>query len=101
MSVQWESSPATTACPLGDICGFGGIAPGQTPNRQRRVSDCSRYATAHSRATTEWFRFILPIFLHVGIIHLVLVAVAICLAAAVVERDMGDLSGYSGVVRKV
>lgn len=38
---------------------------------------------------TEWFRFILPIFLHVGIVHLLLNMLAQLTIGAQVEREMG------------
>lgn len=39
----------------------------------------------------EWFRFILPIFLHVGIIHLVLIMLVQCTLGAVMEKTLGEL----------
>lgn len=41
-------------------------------------------------ASTEWFRFILPIFLHVGIVHLLLNMLAQLTIGAQVEREMGE-----------
>jgi membrane associated rhomboid family serine protease len=38
----------------------------------------------------EWFRFILPIFLHVGIVHLLLNMLAQLTIGAQVEREMGE-----------
>lgn len=44
------------------------------------------------RHLTEWFRFILPIFLHVGIVHLLLNMLAQLTIGAQVEREMGKHS---------
>ncbi len=80
-------SPAATACALGDICGFGGIASDQIPNRKP-----ARLLVRHEPTCcdpTESFRFVLPIFLHVGIIHLALNMAAQCTAGAMIEREMG------------
>lgn len=44
---------------------------------------------------SESWRFVVPIFLHVGIIHLLLNMVAQVTAAAQVEREMGELYIYS------
>lgn len=40
---------------------------------------------------TEWWRFILPIFLHVGIIHLIINMLVQITASAQVEREMGTI----------
>jgi membrane associated rhomboid family serine protease len=42
----------------------------------------------------EWFRFILPIFLHVGLVHLLFNMVAQLTIGAQVEREMGRYSEY-------
>jgi len=52
-SIKWPCPNTTTndaLCSLSDLCGFGGIPDNQVPN--------------------QWFRFIVPIFLHSGIIHI-------------------------------
>ncbi|WWD21085.1 hypothetical protein CI109_105566 [Kwoniella shandongensis] len=64
------SSTPTTACSIETICGHGGF-PNGVPNQ-------------------SW-RFVYPIFLHVGIIHLLLNMVAQVTAAAQVEREMGTV----------
>ncbi|KAG0200606.1 hypothetical protein BGX28_006357 [Mortierella sp. GBA30] len=61
---------ATQACTLSDICGFTPIAStGQPPN--------------------QWFRFITPIFLHGGIVHLLFNLLFQLRTGADLERDMG------------
>ncbi|WVQ81172.1 hypothetical protein IAT38_003294 [Cryptococcus sp. DSM 104549] len=64
------SSTPTTACTIEEICGHGGFN-GETPDQ-------------------SW-RFVFPIFLHVGIIHLALNMFAQVTAAAQVEREMGTI----------
>ncbi|KAF9178241.1 hypothetical protein BGZ51_000307 [Haplosporangium sp. Z 767] len=60
----------TTACTLSDICGFTPIAStGKPPN--------------------QWFRFITPIFLHGGIVHLLFNLMFQLRTGADLERDMG------------
>jgi membrane associated rhomboid family serine protease len=52
-----ELSGASVSCSLSDLRGFGGvpdIVPGRTDNQPPH----------------QWFRFIVPIFLHAGIIHI-------------------------------
>ncbi|WVO18280.1 hypothetical protein L204_105992 [Cryptococcus depauperatus] len=64
------SNPPTTSCTIEKICGHGGFN-GEVPD--------------------QWWRFILPIFLHVGIIHLILNMLVQITAAAQVEREMGTV----------
>ncbi|PHH88329.1 hypothetical protein CDD83_7683 [Cordyceps sp. RAO-2017] len=45
-------------CPLSDLCGFGGV-PNPTFNDVNQ-----------SPAPNQWFRFITPIFMHAGLIHI-------------------------------
>lgn len=47
-------------CTLSDLCGFGGVP---NPN----ASHPNQY---QSPAPNQWFRFILPIFMHAGLIHI-------------------------------
>ncbi|KAJ7103612.1 hypothetical protein B0H15DRAFT_875192 [Mycena belliarum] len=63
------ANPATEICTIGEICGFGGV-PNGNPN--------------------QWFRFITPIFLHAGIVHLLLNMLAQLTVSAQVEREMGS-----------
>ncbi|WVQ93311.1 hypothetical protein IAU59_000379 [Kwoniella sp. CBS 9459] len=64
------SNPPTTSCSLEEICGHGGFH-GENPNQ-------------------SW-RFFVPIFLHVGIIHLLLNMLAQITAGAQVEKEMGTI----------
>ncbi|KJA29393.1 hypothetical protein HYPSUDRAFT_61422 [Hypholoma sublateritium FD-334 SS-4] len=63
------ANPVTEICTVGDLCGFGGFHGGD-PN--------------------QWFRFITPIFLHAGIIHLLLNMLAQLTLSAQIEREMGS-----------
>ncbi len=86
-------SPPTTGCPLGEMCGFGGIGNDQIPNRMSSShSDALLCHTLMIRyiPIPEWWRFILPIFLHVGLIHLALNMAAQIIAGGQVEREMGS-----------
>jgi len=52
-AIKWPCPNTTTndaLCSLSELCGFGGIPDTQEPN--------------------QWFRFIVPMFLHSGIIHI-------------------------------
>lgn len=64
------SSSPTTTCTIEQICGHGGFH-GETPD--------------------QWWRFILPIFLHVGIIHLIVNMLVQIIVSAQVEREMGTI----------
>ncbi|KAL7422139.1 hypothetical protein Q5752_002782 [Cryptotrichosporon argae] len=64
------SNPPTTSCTIEEICGHGGF-PDDEPNQ-------------------SW-RFVAPIFMHVGIIHLLVNMLAQITAGAQVEREMGTL----------
>ncbi|TFK57033.1 rhomboid-domain-containing protein, partial [Heliocybe sulcata] len=63
------ANPPDRLCSVEDVCGFGGFHD-QTPN--------------------QWFRFITPIFLHAGIIHILLNMLAQMTASAQIEREMGS-----------
>ncbi|KAI6047705.1 hypothetical protein EDC04DRAFT_2619574 [Pisolithus marmoratus] len=63
------ANPPTSLCTIEDVCGFGGWGNG-TPN--------------------QWFRFITPIFLHAGIIHILLNMLAQVIVSAQIEREMGS-----------
>lgn len=60
--IAWPCPNITTGppvCTLSDLCGFSGV-PNPTPGG----------SIVDSPAPDQWFRFILPIFLHAGIIHI-------------------------------
>ncbi|KAJ7786227.1 hypothetical protein B0H16DRAFT_1489708 [Mycena metata] len=63
------ANPATEICSIEDICGFGGF---------------------HNKDPNQWFRFITPIFLHAGLVHLFLNLLAQLTVSAQVEREMGS-----------
>lgn len=63
------ANPPDRACSLESICGFGGF---------------------HGQNPSQWFRFITPIFLHAGIIHLLLNMLAQWTLSAQIEREMGS-----------
>lgn len=61
--VQTWPCPNTTStdadCQLSDLCGFGGVP---NPRQGGSLDD--------KPEPNQWFRFILPIFLHAGLIHI-------------------------------
>ncbi|KAJ6575027.1 hypothetical protein B0H19DRAFT_1208527 [Mycena capillaripes] len=63
------ANPATEICSIEDICGFGGF---------------------HDKDPNQWFRFITPIFLHAGFVHIILNMLAQLTVSAQVEREMGS-----------
>ncbi|KAJ6509455.1 hypothetical protein C8R47DRAFT_26199 [Mycena vitilis] len=63
------ANPATEICTIEDICGFGGF---------------------HGKDPNQWFRFITPIFLHAGFVHIILNMLAQLTVSAQVEREMGS-----------
>ncbi|ORX39022.1 hypothetical protein BD324DRAFT_618264 [Kockovaella imperatae] len=64
------ADPPTTSCTVEEICGHGGFG-GQTPDQ-------------------SW-RFVLPIFLHVGIIHLLVNMLGQVIVGSLIEREMGTV----------
>ncbi|KAF9455115.1 rhomboid-domain-containing protein [Macrolepiota fuliginosa MF-IS2] len=63
------ANPPDRLCSLEEVCGFGGF---------------------HGHDPSQWFRFITPIFLHAGIIHILLNMLAQCTLSAQIEREMGS-----------
>ncbi|KAG8797412.1 hypothetical protein FRC16_008882 [Serendipita sp. 398] len=70
---------ASEICTIEKICGFGGFG---------------RDSSGQTKEPNQWFRFITPIFLHAGIIHLLLNMFAQWVLSAQVERDMGSLGFF-------
>ncbi|KAJ7596950.1 hypothetical protein C8J56DRAFT_918762 [Mycena floridula] len=63
------ANPSTIDCSLETVCGFGGF---------------------HGKDPNQWFRFITPIFLHAGILHILLNMFAQLTLSAQIEREMGS-----------
>lgn len=63
------ANPPTSICTVEDLCGFGGF---------------------HNENPNQWFRFITAIFVHAGIIHILLNMLAQIFVSAQVEREMGS-----------
>jgi len=63
------ANPPDSLCSLEDICGFGGF---------------------QGKVQNQWFRFITAIFLHAGIIHILLNMFAQMTLSAQIEREMGS-----------
>ena len=63
--ISWPCPSATSTtgkdvtCTLSDLCGFGGVP---NPHPGGGIDD--------KPAPNQWYRFIIPIFLHAGIIHI-------------------------------
>ncbi|KAF2182009.1 rhomboid-domain-containing protein [Zopfia rhizophila CBS 207.26] len=63
IAFPWPCPDSTTTnftCSLSDLCGFGGV-PYQEPGT--KLSD-------RSNEPNQWWRFIVPMFLHAGLIHI-------------------------------
>ena len=61
------ANPPDRICTFESLCGFGGIAADETPN--------------------QWWRFITPIFLHAGFVHILLNMLAQLTAGAQVRLN--------------
>ena len=76
--IQWpcpgtttnDPNAASNQCTLSQVCGFGGVNEDQ-PN--------------------QWFRFITPMFLHAGIIHLAINMLMQCTMGREMEKQIGSL----------
>jgi len=68
-----SSSTTTQTCTLEQICGFGGFGSSTiaTPN--------------------QTFRFFTALWLHVGVVHLLLNGLVLLTSSALVEKQMGTL----------
>ncbi|POR37030.1 Rhomboid-like protein, partial [Tolypocladium paradoxum] len=54
-----NATEMTQVCPLSDVCGFGGDVPNPTFNNIDQKPQ-----------PNQWYRFIIPIFMHAGLIHI-------------------------------
>ncbi|ETW87399.1 serine protease S54 [Heterobasidion irregulare TC 32-1] len=63
------ANPPDRICTIEELCGHGGFGDGE-PN--------------------QWWRFITPIFIHAGFIHIILNMLAQLTAVAQIEREMGS-----------
>lgn len=82
------ANPPDQVCTLEEVCGFGGFH-GHDPNQWFRcVFDILHPVIVRD----NWyvFRFITPIFLHAGIIHIMLNMIAQMTLSAHIEREMGS-----------
>jgi membrane associated rhomboid family serine protease len=57
-----DSTAASNQCTLQELCGFNSTYPVPNPHVGGSVKD--------SPAPNQWFRFIIPIFMHAGLIHI-------------------------------
>ncbi|GAA5831138.1 hypothetical protein JCM11251_005158 [Rhodosporidiobolus azoricus] len=67
-------SSSDLSCTMSSICGFGGFSTTE----------------GASDGPDQAFRFFVPIFLHVGVVHFLVNMIAQCLSSAMVERMMGS-----------
>jgi len=61
----------SSICSLEDICGFGGFGPDGVPD--------------------QTFRFFTPLWLHVGVVHLIINSLVLLTSSRLVEKQMGTL----------
>lgn len=74
--------PGTPTCPLSALCGMAGNVPDQTG-----VTDWRN----RSKEPNQWWRFITPIFLHAGIIHIAFNMLLQLTLGKDMEREIGPL----------
>lgn len=60
------------------------------PDRLCTVEELCRPGGFHGKEPDQWWRFITPIFLHAGFVHIILNMLAQLTAAAQIEREMGS-----------
>ncbi|KAF8078720.1 hypothetical protein FPV67DRAFT_1571718 [Lyophyllum atratum] len=84
------ANPPTEICPLETICGFGGFH-GKDPNQWFRLA--LHVYRLNGNLVNLLCRFIVPIFLHAGFIHILLNMFAQLTLSAQIEREMGS-SGF-------
>ncbi|KAI9845500.1 MAG: hypothetical protein M1837_004839 [Sclerophora amabilis] len=75
-----NSTSTDNLCPLSDICGFSGV-----PN-PTKDSDLTTKPQPN-----QWYRFIIPMFLHAGVIHIGFNMVLQLLLGSELERVIGPL----------
>ena len=83
--IQWPCPNSTStnySCGLSQLCGFGGV-PDQAPGTN--FND-------RGHAPNQWFRFITPIFLHAGIIHIAFNMILQLTLGKDVERRFGSIA---------
>lgn len=83
------ANPATITCPLEEVCGFGGFH-GKDPSQWFRLVIYSSYFSLFLTCLHLSRSFITPIFLHAGIIHILLNMLAQWSLSAQIEREMGS-----------
>ncbi|EIW86795.1 rhomboid-domain-containing protein, partial [Coniophora puteana RWD-64-598 SS2] len=76
------ANPPTLNCLIEDICGFGGFH-GTTPNQWFR-----QVVMVMGQSMND--KFITPIFIHAGFIHIILNMIAQLTVSAQIEREMGS-----------
>lgn len=74
-----NSNAATNQCTLSELCGFGGVP---NPRPGGSVNDRPE--------PNQWFRFIIPMFLHAGFIHIGFNMLIQLTMAADIERLVGS-----------
>ncbi|KAH8846796.1 hypothetical protein MCOR27_005259 [Pyricularia oryzae] len=68
--ISWPCPNMTTqapACTLSELCGFGGVPE---PQYGRRTGKNGQPGPDKDNQPNQWFRFITPIFMHAGLIHI-------------------------------
>ncbi|KAH9047624.1 rhomboid family-domain-containing protein, partial [Lactarius hengduanensis] len=80
------ANPPDRLCTIEDLCGHGGFHGKEPDQWWRRVYTLLRRV----RPLTVTYRFITPIFLHAGFVHIALNMLAQLTAAAEIEREMGS-----------
>ncbi|EMC98186.1 hypothetical protein BAUCODRAFT_121073 [Baudoinia panamericana UAMH 10762] len=86
MSISWPCPNATSAtgdsvsCTLSELCGFSGVP---NPHVGGSIND--------KPAPNQWWRFIVPIFLHAGIIHIAFNLLLQLTLGADVEKLIGSI----------
>lgn len=87
-ALSWPCPNSTTAsvddasnhCTLSELCGFGGVP-------EPRVGG----SLSQTPAPNQWWRFIVPMFLHTGVVHIVFNLLFQLTLGADVERSVGSI----------